>query len=107
MAASGITRALALPLLVTLHLLFSLFSLLLRITQSVSRTGATVHQVVTPYHVALCLPTRSLRRPTHGLQALDTKERRALVESIRRAVKWAGEDGVRELSVYTNLGELV
>lgn len=110
MPAPGLTRALALPLLVLLHLIFSLFSLLLRITQSFARSSATVLQITTPQHVALCLPIRTTRRsgPAFGpgRPGLESKERRALVESIRRAVRWAGEDGVKELSVYSNLGKL-
>jgi hypothetical protein len=110
MPASGLTRALALPLLVLLHLVFSLFSLLLRITQSFAKSSATVLQISTPQHVALCLPFRTIGRsgPTSrpGSLGLESKERRALVESIRRAVRWAGEDGVKELSVYSNLGKL-
>jgi hypothetical protein len=26
------------------------------------------------------------------------------LETLKRTVRWAGEDGVRELSVYTDLG---
>lgn len=107
MPAFGITRVLALPLLVLLHLLFSLFSLLLRITQSVTKSGTPVQQVMVPYHIALCLPAKLSRKGLQRPVATEFKERQALVESIRRAVKWAGEDGVRELSVYSNLGQLI
>lgn len=36
---------------------------------------------------------------------MNEQERRALVESLKRVVRWAIEDGVRELSAYSDLGE--
>jgi hypothetical protein len=105
MSGLSIKRVVALPLLVLLHLLFSLISLVLRVTQSVSRTSFVKRQISVPRHVALALPSsvvRAGRRTPHVSKTL--KERRALLETLKRTVRWAGEDGVRELSVYTDLG---
>jgi small-conductance mechanosensitive channel len=107
MVRAAISRAVTLPLLVLLHLLFSLFSLALRITQSVSKTGAVIRQVSVPRHIALSLPSSSHRRGTNRIRekpGARLRERRALLETLKRAVRWAGEDGVTELSVYTDLG---
>jgi small-conductance mechanosensitive channel len=107
MVRAAISRAVALPLLVLLHLLFSLFSLALRITQSVSRTGAVIRQVSVPRHIALSLPSSSHRKGASHVRAkpaVRLRERRALLETLKRTVRWAGEDGVKELSVYTDLG---
>lgn len=106
MIPSAVKRVVALPLLVLLHLVFSLFSLVLRITQSVSKTGAVIRQVSAPRHVALSLPSSSHRRAGRAREKLSVtlRERRALLETLKRTVRWAGEDGVKELSVYTDLG---
>ena len=97
-----VTRLVALPLLVLLHLLFSLISLVLRITQSIFKTGTIIRRGAVPRHIALSLPSRSRKKGERSANSL--RERRALLETLKRAVRWAGEDGVRELSVYTDLG---
>ena len=107
MIPSAVKRVVALPLLVLLHVVFSLFSLVLRITQSVSKTGAIIRQVPAPRHVALSLPSSSHRRGTGRAReklSVTLRERRALLETLKRTVRWAGEDGIKELSVYTDLG---
>jgi hypothetical protein len=102
MIPSTLTRLVALPLLVLLHLLFSLISLVLRITQSIFKTGTVIRRASVPRHIALSLPSRSRKIGERSANSL--KERRALLETLKRTVRWAGEDGVRELSVYTDLG---
>lgn len=108
--AGALLRGLAWPLLLLLHLAFSVFSLLLRITESfshpepTSRTSASVSPTV-PHHVALCLPSRkSGTRRRNGTRE-NEQERKALVETLKRAVRWSIQDGVRELSVYSNIGK--
>jgi hypothetical protein len=102
MVPSAVTRVVALPLLVLLHLVFSLVSLLLRVSQSVLNRGTVIRRGSTPRHIALSLPCRSKKIGERSANSL--KERRALLETLKRTVRWAGEDGVRELSVYTDLG---
>jgi hypothetical protein len=105
MVRAAISRAVALPFLVLLHLLFSLFSLVLRITQSVSKTGAVIRQVSVPRHISL--PSSHHRKGISRAKAKPAvllRERRALLDTLKRTVRWAGEDGVKELSVYTDLG---
>ena len=102
MIPSAVTRVVALPLLVLLHLVFSLVSLVLRVSQSVLRRGTVIRRGSNPRHIALSLPSRSRKIGERSANSL--KERRALLETLKRTVRWAGEDGVRELSVYTDLG---
>jgi hypothetical protein len=102
MVPSAVTRVVALPLLVLLHLVFSLVSLVLRVSQSVLNRGTVIRRGSTPRHIALSLPSRSKKIGERSANSL--KERRALLETLKRTVRWAGEDGVRELSVYTDLG---
>ena len=102
MVPSAVTRVVALPLLVLLHLVFSLISLVLRVSQSVLNRGTVIRRGSVPRHIALSLPSRSRKIGERSANSL--KERRALLETLKRTVRWAGEDGVRELSVYTDLG---
>jgi hypothetical protein len=102
MVPSAFTRVVALPLLVLLHLVFSLVSLVLRVSQSVLNRGTVIRRGSTPRHIGLSLPSRSKKIGERSANSL--KERRALLETLKRTVRWAGEDGVRELSVYTDLG---
>lgn len=99
---STVIRTLALPLLVLLHLLFTLFSLLLRVNEAFSTAEPKVRRAVIPQHVALCLPSRLAQRRRRGSRY--EAQRRALVETLKRAARWAVEDGVREVSVYSDLG---
>lgn len=105
-----IVRAAAWPLLVLLHLSFTLFSLLLRISESFARPLSNNQRTTIPHHVALCLPSNnsgSHNRSQARVRStkISEQERRALVETLRRAVRWAIEDGIRELSVYSDLGQ--
>jgi hypothetical protein len=59
MVPSAVTRVVALPLLVLLHLVFSLVSLVLRVSQSVLNRGTVIRRGSTPRHIALSLPSRS------------------------------------------------
>ncbi|WVR03330.1 hypothetical protein IAU60_000321 [Kwoniella sp. DSM 27419] len=105
----------AYPLFILLHLSFVLFSLLLRtceafsdplrsaddddsdeVTQKSSDTNG--QQLKPPRHLGLVLvPSAS-----HG--TAKRNERAALVESVRRAVAWADERGIPEVSVWDGHG---
>lgn len=102
-----ILRAVTWPLLLLLHVAFAVFSLLLRITESFSHSETVSRAPSIPHHVALCLPSRQLSRRRNGRYSMargNEQERRALVETLKRTARWAVQDGVRELSVYSDLG---
>jgi hypothetical protein len=97
---------LLLPVLLILHVVFSLASLTVRIieaTQTRVRHNGNMNTAARaqalrgpPSHIALVLV------PSRGRQK---QQEAALVESVRRAVEWAGESGVQELSVWDGQGE--
>ncbi|KAK4689094.1 hypothetical protein P7C73_g1020, partial [Tremellales sp. Uapishka_1] len=89
MSKSRIKALASYPVLVLLHLLFTLSSLLLRI-----------------YEVRSTLPS-SLRRgspPNHVGFVFVGRRRERFRQSVRRIVKYAGEEGIRELSVWSDGG---
>ncbi|CAD6571026.1 MAG: hypothetical protein TREMPRED_000106 [Tremellales sp. Tagirdzhanova-0007] len=93
--------------------MFTLSSILLRLFQSLAPNQAhtfSSSQVDPPRHLALVLaPSQPLssRYPTKSkILNATANERDALVESIRRAVQWAGEEGIRELSIWDGQGLL-
>ena len=56
-----------------------------------------------PKHIALVLAPRE-EDGRHVSSKEKAVERRAVVESIRRVVQWAGEEGVEEISVWDETG---
>jgi len=104
---------LSLPLFILLHVLFTVSSLALRLYESLSQPSPRARPPRNqarrpPRHVALVL-SHPPPLPPRGW-SLDikrfTEERKALIESVRRAVQWAGEEGVVEMSVYDGQGML-
>ena len=94
----------SLPLLLFLHLIFTLSSLFLRFFQLFPPPShdptLTSRRVLPPRHIALVLSYPSSPKSlTHAFEA-----RRALVESVSRAVRWAGEEGVEEMSIWDGRG---
>lgn len=120
MAYRNVKTIIAFPLFILLHILFTLSSFLLRLTQSFHNphppspapAPASVtdvdKEVDPPKHVALSFPS-SIRRRVGGIGSnrprLRESERRALIESLRRVAQWAAEEGVEEVSAYSDLGE--
>ena len=101
----------SLPLLIALHIIFTLSSILLRLFQALAPSPAhtfATSQIDPPGHLALVLAPSHLSssRPSTRTSISDgiSEERDALVESVRRAVKWAGEEGIRELSIWDGQG---
>jgi hypothetical protein len=106
-------KLLSYPFFILLHILFTLSSLLLRFTQSFhnphpptpapSRSrGISEVERLPPKHVALSLVSSSA---ASGSSKQRGRERIALAESLIRVMRWAGNEGVQEVSVYTDLGE--
>ena len=120
------------PLLALLHLVFILFSLLVRVFEALQKPTAVSPTKAAPRHVGLVLLSDSsphrVRSPIQrrlyrstvvryiwaGLVAtgwLTRRSRRrpdaekAVLESIHRAILWAGSSGVSELSIFDDNGE--
>jgi undecaprenyl pyrophosphate synthase len=95
----------ALPLIVLLHLIFTLSSLLVRIAEGLQRQDSLSTVVKPPRHVAVVFsvaPNSSKRALT---AVRSTHQRKALVESVQRLVAWASEAGTTELSVWDGQGQ--
>lgn len=102
------------PLFVLLHLIFCVFSLLLRIYQALTTPLSStidIEHVPPPKHIGLVLvPTMrsagSARGRANGMSGKERRkrEREGLVESVRRVVEWAGERDVAEVSVWDGQG---
>lgn len=82
------------PLLVLLHVIFTASSVVLRVVQAQPKSDAELTKDA-PDHVALILVPGQL-----GLH--ESTER--YVESVRRAVLWAAEWGVKTLTVWDDQG---
>ncbi|WVO12725.1 hypothetical protein L204_100333 [Cryptococcus depauperatus] len=98
---SRILARIGIPLLVFLHVIFSLFSLSLRIFQAFTTpTSQTVdiEHVQPPQHVGLVLV------PSNRRGEARKKERDGLVESVKRTVEWASARGIKEISVWDGQG---
>ena len=101
---------LAYPLFALLHLLFTITSLAVRIGESLTSSRTIARAAKAPRHIALVLSDRS--HPKYNGAKRRSRdagpvERRAVVESIRRAVEWADYEGVQELSVWDDHGMFV
>lgn len=95
----------ALPLIVLLHLLFTLSSFLVRIAEGLQRQEPPSAATKPARHIALVLstPPNAVKRSTSV--ARDAQRRRAVVESVQRLVAWASEVGTTELSIWDGHGE--
>jgi hypothetical protein len=108
----SLSHVFLLPLLIVLHVLFIASSLTLRIYQHFQQPPPPTKPTNPPKHVALVLapstPSASspLTSSTSNLSKSQSGSRRwvaekkALVESVKRAIRWAGDEGVKELSIW-------
>ena len=88
---------LCLPLLVLLHVAFVLSSLALRLSELFFKApAAPSRNTDPPRHVAFVFKSSS--------RLSGAENGRRLVESSQRAVRWAAQSGVRDLSIYTGQG---
>ncbi|WVO23666.1 uncharacterized protein IAS62_005021 [Cryptococcus decagattii] len=102
------------PLFVLLHLIFCVFSLLLRIYQALTTPLSStidIEHVPPPKHIGLVLVSTmrsagGVRGRASGMSGKERRkrEREGLVESVRRVVEWAGERDVAEVSVWDGQG---
>ncbi|RSH90575.1 hypothetical protein EHS25_001180 [Saitozyma podzolica] len=108
-----------LPLLLLLHVVFTLSSLLLRLYEALT-TSSTLppRTFVPPKHVALSLPASVPVTTVRGRSRTETQSaaavrrrkelelERAAVGSVLRAARWAVREGVETVSVHESSGVL-
>jgi hypothetical protein len=108
-----------LPLLLLLHIIFTLSSLLLRLYEALTDSSTLPPRTfVPPKHVALSLPAsvpvtvtltrEQSRRRTEAAAALRRRKEleleRAAVGSVLRVARWAVREGVETISVHEPSG---
>lgn len=94
----------AIPLLIILHLLFTLTSLILRLFESLHQPQPIRQNPLPPKHVAIVLASKLSVKGEERVRE-DVHVNGAVVETIRRCVEWAAEEGVAELSVWNKDGQ--
>lgn len=93
------------PILLLLHLIFTLSSLIVRLAESLSSPSLGSSANSPPRHLAIVLA----HSRHNGRRSADSHgqflEKRAIVESVKRLIERAGEEGVGEVSVWDRQGE--